>query len=280
MMALRKNRLAVLSAVVISVIFLLALFAPWLSHFRFDEQNMDRILLSPNGVNWLGTDNLGRDLWSRLLYGARVSMGVGVVTSLFALVVGVFYGALAGFKGGRVDSSMMRFVDLVYSIPPVPLMILVKVILDAWPLFRDPELESIFSLVIGIGLLSWVHLARVVRNQVLKTKKLPFVESARAMGVSGWNIVSRHILPNIWGPIIIVMTLQIPGNILWESFLSFIGLGLQPPYSSWGVLAAEGWRSLRTYPHLILAPGIALFVTTLSFNILGDTLRDLLDVHS
>lgn len=272
-----KSKSALFSLGFITLIMLGAFFAPIISGHSFDEQNMDRILFSPNSVNWLGTDSLGRDVFSRLLFGARVSLTVGLITSFWAFIFGMAYGATAGWLGGWVERLMMRFIDLLHSIPPIPLMILVKVVLDAWPLFESPQLKSVFSLIVAIGLLSWVSIARVVRNQVLQAKQLLYVESARAMGGSGVQIVTRHIIPNILGPVVVVLTLQIPSNILWESFLSFIGLGLQPPYSSWGVMAAEGWRSLRTYPHLILVPGLTLFLTTLSFNFLGDRLRDSLD---
>lgn len=277
---LGRNKLAIFSAILIVIICLAAIFAPLITKFSFEEQDINRILLAPNSTNWFGTDGLGRDVFSRLIYGARVSMAIGILTSLVSLVLGSIYGSISGYAGGKVDSMMMRAVDILYSIPPVPMLILVKVVFDSFLKIENTQFKSTLSLLIGISIVSWVALARLVRAQVLQTKQMLYIESARALGVKSYSIIWKHIFPNILGPIIVTLTFQIPSNILWESFVSFIGLGLQPPYSSWGVLASEGWRSLRTYPHLIIFPGIALFVTTLAFNILGDGLRDALDPKS
>jgi oligopeptide transport system permease protein len=172
---------------------------------------------------------------------------------------------------------MMRIVDILYSIPTLVLLILVKVIFDSVDIFENPELRAMTGILAALSVVGWVTLARLVRGQVLQMKEMVFVESARALGASGFDINMRHILPNIMGPVIVLLTFQIPSNILFESFLSFLGLGLQPPFSSWGVLANEGWRSLNTYPHLMIAPGIALFVAMLAFNLFGDGLRDAFD---
>lgn len=274
---LKRNQVAMWSGYFIVFLTFLAIFAYQLSPYPFDEQNMDRILQSSTSEHWLGTDSLGRDMLSRLIHGARMSMAVGIITAVLSLFVGMAYGAVAGWIGGRMDSYMMRVIDILYSIPTLVLLILVKVIFDAVPIFSNPELKALTGMLLALSLVGWVTLARVVRGQVLQVKQMVFIEAARALGASGHRIVLKHIVPNILGPVIVMLTFQIPANILYESFLSFLGLGLQPPYSSWGVLANEGWRSLRSYPHLIISPGIALFTAMLAFNLFGDGLRDAFD---
>ncbi len=274
---LKKNKVAVWSAYLIVVICIIAIFSDWIAPYSFDEQFMSKVLMEPNKEHWLGTDNLGRDLLSRLIYGARMSMAVGIFTAIISLVLGLIYGTVSGWFGGWVDSVMMRIVDILYSIPTLVLLILVKVIFDSVNIFENPELRAMTGILAALSVVGWVTLARLVRGQVLQMKEMLFVESARALGASGFDINMRHILPNIMGPVIVLLTFQIPSNILFESFLSFLGLGLQPPFSSWGVLANEGWRSLSTYPHLMIAPGVALFVAMLAFNLFGDGLRDAFD---
>jgi oligopeptide transport system permease protein len=170
----------------------------------------------------------------------------------------------------------MRIIDILYSIPSLVLLILVGVIFNSLQLFENPELKALTGIFLALSVVGWVSLARLVRGQVMQVRQMLFVEGAVATGASSWRIVTRHVLPNILGPVIVMLTFQIPSNILFESFLSFIGLGLQPPYSSWGVLANDGWRA-KSYPHLVLFPGLALFITILSFNLLGDGLRDAFD---
>lgn len=274
---LLKNRIAVGSALIIVLVCLTGLLAPVISPYPFDEQFLDRVLAAPSGQHWLGTDSLGRDMLSRLIYGARISMAVGVVTAILSLLIGTFYGALSGWFGGWTDGVMMRSIDILDSIPSIVLLILVKLVFESFDIIGNPELKALTGMLIALSLTSWVSLARVVRGQVLQVKQMAYVESARAMGASSLRMVVQHILPNIVGPVIVLLTFQIPSNILAESFLSFLGLGLQPPYSSWGVLANDGWRSLSSYPHLMISPGIAIFVAMLAFNLLGDGLRDAFD---
>lgn len=274
---LRKNRVAVISAVSILLVTLVALLAPWLAPYPYDEQFLDRVLAAPSAQHWLGTDSLGRDMLSRLIYGARISMAVGVITAMISLMIGTFFGALAGWFGGWVDSLTMRFVDILDSIPSLVLLILVKLVFDSMDLIGNPELKALTGMLIALSIVSWVSLARVVRGQVLQVKQMAYVEAAQSMGASGLRIVVQHILPNILGPIIVLLTFQIPSNILSESFLSFLGLGLQPPFASWGVLANDGWRSMASYPHLMISPGVAIFVAMLAFNLLGDGIRDAVD---
>lgn len=274
---LRKNKVAMASGGLIVLVCAVALLAPVLAPYPFDEQYLDRVLASPSTQHFLGTDSLGRDLFSRLIYGARISMAIGVITAFISLIIGTTFGAASGWFGGQVDSAMMRFVDILDSIPSLVLLILVKLMFDAMDIVPNPELKALIGMLMALSITSWVSLARVVRGQVLQVKQMAYVEAARSMGASGLRVISQHILPNIMGPVIVLLTFQIPSNILSESFMSFLGLGLQPPYSSWGVLANDGWRSMTSYPHLMISPGVAIFVAMLAFNLLGDGLRDAFD---
>ena len=273
---LKKNRAAYFSLWLIVMVCVVAIFAPFIAPYSFETQDISRMLLPPNSQNWLGTDSLGRDLLSRIIYGARMSMAVGLFTAIFSLVIGGIYGAIAGYVGGWTDAVLMRIIDVLFAIPSLVLLILIGVIFNSVKVFDNPELKALTGIFIALSVVGWVSLARLVRGQVLQVREMLFVEGARAVGVPDHRIVMRHIFPNIIGPIIVMLTFQIPANILFESFLSFIGLGLQPPFSSWGVLANDGWRA-RSFPHLIIYPGIALFVTMLAFNLLGDGLRDAFD---
>lgn len=266
----KKNRLAVASLVFLGVVTTLAVFAPVVTRYSYEEQNIEEKLQGPSARHWMGTDTLGRDLYSRIVYGARMSLAVGVLTAAFALVLGTLTGATAGYRGGWIDSLLMRLVDLFYIFPSILLAILLMVLLG----------RGFAGILLALGMTAWVTQARLVRGQVLQAKEMSYVEAARALGVRRTAIVLRHILPNLWGPIIVSLTFQIPTNIMAESFLSFIGLGLQPPFSSWGTLASEGFRAMKSFPHLIVFPGAILFATMLAFNYLGDGLRDALDPRS
>lgn len=273
---LKKNKASLVSFYIIVFVCSVAALAPWISPYSFETQNIDRILEGPSADHWLGTDGLGRDMLSRLIYGARMSMSVGIFTAFFSLLLGGVYGAISGWLGGWVDSVMMRFVDILSAIPSLVLLILVSVIFNSIRFSENPEVRALVGIFLSLSIVGWVGVARLVRGQVLQVKQMLYVESARALGASGRSILFKHIFPNILGPIIVILTFQVPSNILFESFLSFIGLGLQPPYSSWGVLANDGWRA-KSYPHLILSPGTAIFFTMLAFNLLGDGLRDAFD---
>ena len=248
-----------------------AFLAPSLSPYTAGGLEEKRILEAPSRAHWMGTDGLGRDLLTRVLYGARVSLTVGVGTAMLALLIGTAYGVISGFKGGSLDHLLMRVVDIFYGLPDMLIFILLSLLFG----------RNIAGLLAALALVSWVRFARMARGQVLQVKELLFVESARSMGASRRRIILRHILPNISGPIIVTLTFSIPSAILAESTLSFIGLGINDPYSawgtSWGTLAQDGWRAMRTFPHLIFFPAAAIFLTILAFNILGNGLRDLLD---
>ncbi len=258
---------AALSLGVLLAITAAALFAPWVASHSYETQAIEERLQTPSAEHLFGTDALGRDLFSRILFGARVSLAVGFLTALSSLLVGTLIGACAGYLGGRVDRFLLGIMDFFNIFPMLLLSILLTLIVD----------RGFLGIFLSIALVSWVSQARLTRGMVLQVKQMPYVEAARAVGLGPLRVLTRHILPNCIGPIIVALTFQVPTNIMTESFLSFIGLGLQPPYASWGTLASEGMRALRSYPHLILFPGIALFVTLLAFNLLGDGLRDWLD---
>ncbi len=246
---------------------LVALLADFISPYPFDYQDSAFILSSPGHHHWFGTDQLGRDLLSRLMKGAQVSISVAFITSLVALIIGIIYGAMAGYLGDKTDEFMMRIVDVIYALPDLLLIIMITVVIG----------RGMLGIFLALSLVSWVTVARLVRGIVLQIREEPFVEAARALGAQSIRIIFRHILPNALGPIIVTLTFRIPTVILAESTLSFIGLGLTPPFSSWGTLANEGWTAIKSFPHLIIFPSLAIFLTVLSFNILGDWLRDWLD---
>ena len=264
---LKKNKMALLGLIIIVCLIVVAIFGPIFSSHTYDEQNLMMTNSSPSWEHWFGTDNLGRDIFIRVLYGARISLAIGIVASLLNLFIGVIYGGIAGFFGGKIDRIMMNIVDILYSVPTLLYVILLMVILK-------PGLINIF-IALGIGY--WLQMARIVRGQILSMKEQEFILAARTIGVSKKRILFRHLLPNAMGAIIVTMTLAIPDAIFTEAFLSFIGLGVSAPMASWGVLAAEGVNNLRAYPFQLFFPAVAISVTMLAFNFLGDGLRDVLD---
>lgn len=267
---LRKNKLATFGLVALAVITVACLLGPLLSRYGYEEQNLDLGASAPSGAHWLGTDTLGRDLLVRLLSGGRISLAVGLAATFVALTIGVVYGAVAGFFGGKLDAVMMRTVDIMYSMPFPIFVILLMVFFG----------RNIILLFVAIGAVEWLTMARIVRGQVMSIKKMEFVEAARSLGLGRRRIIFRHILPNILGPIIVYTTLTIPGVMLLEAFLSFLGLGVQPPMSSWGVLIKDGAEKMEEFPWLLIFPGTMFSLTLFSLNFLGDGLRDALDVRS
>lgn len=264
-----RNKAAVASMILLAIIAFMAIFAPLLSPHPFDELYWERIAVPPDFANahWFGTDGNGRDLFVRTLYGARVSLMVGIVATTVSLIIGVTYGAIAGYMGGRVDNVMMRFVDIMYSLPFMFFVIILMVIFG----------RNIFLIFIALGAVEWLTMARIVRGQTLSIRKKEFIEAAIASGVSTMTIIRRHVIPNVLGPVIVYMTLTIPQVILTESFLSFLGLGVQEPLTSWGVLISEGAGQMESYPWMLIFPAIFLAVTLFCFNFIGDGLRDALD---
>lgn len=264
---LKRHRLAMFSLAFLVFLSVLAVFAPLVTRFSYFDQTAEHALQFPNAMYWFGTDSLGRDLFSRIIYGARISLAVGFFTALFSLVIGTIYGSISGFAGGKIDTAFMRVADVLNALPSILVTVLIMLVVGRGPV----------GIFLALGIVGWISSARLVRGQVLQAKEMTYVEAARAIGVTRTRILFSHILPNIMGPVIVNLTFDIPQNILAESFLSFVGLGLEPPYASWGTLANEGWRAYRTYPYLIIFPGAVLFFTILAFNFLGDGLRDALD---
>lgn len=267
---LRKNRLAVFGMGALAVVTLLCVVGPWVLPFGYEEQNLDLGASPPGATHWLGTDTLGRDLLVRTLSGGRISLGVGLAATFVALTIGVVYGAIAGFFGGKLDAFMMRKVDIMYSLPFPIFVILLMVFFG----------KNIILLFVAIGAVEWLTMARIVRSQVMAVKKMEFIEAARSLGFGRRRIIFRHILPNILGPIIVYTTLTIPAVMLLEAFLSFLGLGVQPPMSSWGVLIKDGAEKMEEFPWLLIFPAAIFSLTLFSLNFLGDGLRDALDVRS
>lgn len=279
---LRKNRLAMVGLILVIALFLIAVLGPILAPYPYQAQDLKAVVANggrpvpPGGAGHLfGTDTLGRDLLSRLLDGARISVTVAIVVQIVVLVIGVPIGALAGWFGGRTDNLLMRFTDVMYAFPDLLFIILLTVA------FRETAfgkaLDGLLLIFIAIGLTSWVTVARLVRGQILSLKESEFVEAARAIGVSDRKIVTRHLLPNGIGPIIVAVTLGIPAAILAEATLAYIGIGVQPPRASWGSLINEGQKVLRGDPHLVTFPAICIALALISFTFLGDGLRDALD---
>jgi oligopeptide transport system permease protein len=265
---LKRNRAAVAAAVILILVAGIVIAAPWIPGLADPTRQDLRLSASPpSSAHWFGTDELGRDTLARVVYGGRISLLVGLIGTLVSLLIGVTYGAVSGYRGGRLDEFMMRIVDILYSLPYIFLVILLLVFFS----------RSLVMLFVALGLVQWLTMARIVRGQVLSLKTQTFVEAARALGVTDRGIIFRHIVPNTLGPVIVYTTLTVPAVILQEAFLSFLGLGVQPPAASWGTLVSDGARLLALFPWLVLFPGAALSVTLLCFNFLGDGLRDALD---
>ena len=264
---LRRNRLAMIGATILVVMAMVAALTPWIAPYPYAKTDLAFGPQPPSARHLLGTDELGRDLLTRTMWGSRVSLGVGLLATFVSLTIGVSYGALAGYLGGRADRVMMRIVDVLYGLPFMFFVIILMVLLG----------RNIFNLFIALGAVQWLTMSRIVRGQVLSLREREFVQGARALGSRPLRILALHVVPNAAGPIIVYATLTVPAVMLEEAFLSFLGLGVQPPMASWGSLASEGAAHLDVRPWLILFPGVALTVTLFSLNFLGDGLRDALD---
>ena len=264
---LSRNKAAMFGGVILILLIISAVLAPWIAPYSYSYQDLNLGARPPSSEHLLGTDILGRDLLSRILYGARISLLVGFVATGVALVIGVSWGIIAGYIGGKVDSIMMRIVDVLYGLPFIIFIILLMVIFgrNLWLLFG------------AIGAVEWLTMARIVRAQVIGLKNQEFVMAAKAMGVSNISMFRRHLLPNILGPIAVYATLTIPQVMLLEGFLSFLGLGIQPPMSSWGTLIKDGVESMEEYGWLLIYPGVTFTITLFALNFFGDGLRDALD---
>ena len=266
---LRKNHLAVFGLIMLSLFIIIALLTPWIAPYGYAEQNLELGATPPSAQHWLGTDIFGRDLLTQILYGGRLSLAVGFVATAVALVIGVTWGAIAGYVGGRTDAIMMRLVDILYALPFMIFIVLLMVVFG----------RNMLLLFLAIGAVEWLTMARIMRSQVQSLRQQEFVEAAISLGLSPGVIIRRHLIPNALGPIIVYTTLTIPSVMLLEAFLSFLGLGIQPPQTSWGLLISYGAETMEEFPWLLIFPGLALTLTLFSLNFLGDGLRDALDVR-
>ena len=255
------------TGIIIILVIFVAAAAPYISPYEFDQTDFANTLSPPSKKHLMGTDQEGRDLLSRIIYGARVSITVALGTAFMAIVIGTAYGAISGYVGGKLDELMMRIVDVFYSLPDLLLIVLITLIIG----------KGVEGIVFSLALTAWMRVARIVRGSVIQLKNMAFIESARSLGASPFRIFMIHILPNILSPLIVTLTFSIPYAILAESTLSFLGLGISPPQASWGTLASTGWQGIRTFPHLIAFPSLAIFITAFSFNLFGEGLRDMLD---
>ena len=264
---LTTNKLSLFSLIYIISLLVIALVTPFIAPYDYAYQDLAIGASPPSADHLLGTDTLGRDLLTRMMYGSRISLMVGFLATSVALVIGVIWGTIAGFAGGKVDAIMMRIVDTLYGIPFIILIILLMVIFG----------RNLILLFLAIGAVEWLTMARIVRSQVLNLSKQEFILSAEAMGVNKSSIVFRHLIPNAMGPVIVYATLTVPQIMLLESFLSFLGLGVQPPLSSWGLLIRDGAVSMEEYWWLLIFPSLAFSLTLFSLNFIGDGLRDAID---
>lgn len=264
---LARNRMAIGGGTVVLVLVMTALLAPLLAPYDPIKQDYSAILSNPSPAHPMGTDGLGRDVLSRLIYGARTSMTVGVFTQVVILSIGLSIGAVAGLAGGRTDNLLMRFTDIMYAFPDLLLIILLRSIFGG----------SVIMVFVAIGLAGWVTVARLVRGQILSLRERDYVLAARAMGGSQFRILRQHLLPNALGPIIVALTFGIPTAIFAEAALSYIGVGITPPTPSWGSMIHDGFQAIFAFPYLVLYPGLAIAITMMSFTFLGDGLRDALD---
>jgi oligopeptide transport system permease protein len=262
-----KNHLALAGLGLLIFLCVVSLLTPWIAPYGFEQQDLLLGATPPSMQHWLGTDVFGRDMLTRIMWGGRVSLTVGFIATAVALAIGVVWGAVAGYMGGRVDMVMMRLVDILYALPFMIFIILLMVVFG----------RSMLLLFFAIGAVEWLTMARIVRGQVMSLRKQDFVEAAHSLGLPQWTIIRRHIIPNTLGPVIVYTTLTIPSVMLLEAFLSFLGLGIQPPQSSWGLLINYGVETMEEYPWLLIFPGIALSLTLFALNFLGDGLRDALD---
>lgn len=269
-MRLRANRMAMISLFLFLIILLFSLLGPLFSKYRYDEQDLEKVFLAPGAEHWFGTDNLGRDLFARTSHGGRISLAVGILATFVSLVIGVTYGMVSGYNGGKIDAFLMRIVDILYSLPFTIFVILLMVMFG----------RNFLLLFLAIGAVEWLTMARITRAQTISLKRAEFVLAAHALGYSHTRILFHHILPNLLGPIIVYATLTVPAVMLLEAVLSFLGLGVQAPMSSWGSLIKEGAEKMDAAPWLLSFPGLFFCISLFSLNFIGDGLRDALDPKS
>ncbi len=268
---IRRNKPAVVGFWIIIALFIVAIVGPMVSPYTYEDQDLSNTFQSPTLQHPFGTDQLGRDQMTRVMYGARISLAVGIVCAALNFLIGVTYGGISAYFGGQVDDIMMRIVDILYGIPTLIIVILLTV------LFKDRGVNPLVNVFIAIGLTYWLPMARIVRGEILSLKEREFALAAKTIGAPNNRILFRHLIPNAMGPIIVTVTLEVPSAIFTEAFLSYIGLGVSAPVASWGVLASDGTEAIRSFPYLVLFPALAICLTMFAFNFLGDGLRDALD---
>lgn len=261
-----KNKLATLGLIILTLILFFAVLGPYMRPFGYSAMG-DKYNAAPDAVNWFGTDDLARDVFVRLAYGARVSLAIGFIAAVIDVLIGVVYGSIAGYKGGKTDNYMMRLVDVLSAVPYLLVVIILLVVMK----------QGILPMILALTVTGWLNMARIVRGEILGIKQREFVMASKVMGGSSHHIILRHLIPNIMGSIIVTMMLTIPSAIFTESFLGYLGLGIQLPFPSWGTMASEGIKSVDLYPWRIIAPAVAISLTIFAFNAVGDGLRDALD---
>lgn len=268
-----RNRLAIICLALVLVFGLACVFGPWSLGIDYAEQALERRYAEPSTSNWFGTDSLGRDLLVRCLVGGQISLAVGIVGTLVSVIIGVAYGAVAGYAGGRADGLMMRFVDVLYGLPYLLFVVLIMAFLGQ----NITPTERIIAMFVALGAVQWLTMARIVRGEVVALREREFVEAARAAGAGPARIIFRHIIPNLAGVVIVYATLTVPAVMLQEAFLSFLGLGVQRPLPSWGSLIRDGAAAMQSYPRLLLFPGVMFTAVLFALNFIGDGLRDAFD---
>jgi oligopeptide transport system permease protein len=267
MQRFRQNKLAMFGVVLLVILIIMAIFGPYMSGYDYATNDLANKNQPPNSEHWFGTDDLGRDVFTRTWEGARISIFIGLAAAIIDFTIGVLWGGIAGYKGGRVDEYMMRIADVIYGIPYLLLVILLMVVLG----------QSLGTMILAMTITGWINMSRIVRGQVLSLKGQEYVLASRTLGASTSRIMAKHLIPNTMGPILVTLTLTIPSAIFTESFLSYLGLGLTPPLASWGTMASEGLPALKYYPWRLFFPAMFICLTIFAFNVIGDGLRDALD---
>lgn len=266
----KQNRLAILGLFILAIVAFFAIIGPWISGYTYYDTALDKTNVPPGREFWLGSDDLGRDLFTRICYGARISLFVGIAAALIDVAIGILWGGVAALAGGRLDQMMMRVADILYALPYLLVVILLMVLMG----------PSLVTILVGMTIIGWITMARIVRGQVLMLKNLDYVLAAKASGAGFSRIMFKHMIPNAMGPIMVTLTLTIPSAIFVEAFLSFLGLGVQAPVASWGTLASDGLPALTYYPWRLLFPALFISFTMLAFNLVGDGMRDAFDSRS
>lgn len=263
----RKNKLAMFGVVLLTILVFMAIFGPYMTGYDYASNDLMNTNKPPSADHWFGTDDLGRDVFTRTWEGARISLFIGVMAAIIDFAIGVFWGGLSGYKGGRTDELMMRTADILYGVPYLLLVILLMVVLG----------QSLGTMILAMTITGWINMSRIVRGQVLSLKNQEYVLASRTLGASLPRIMGRHLIPNTMGPILVTMTLTVPSAIFTEAFLSYLGLGLTPPLASWGTMASEGLPAIKYYPWRLFFPATFICLTIFAFNVIGDGLRDALD---